>query len=203
VSGPAPVLRDLLIATGNAGKIAEMRAALEGLSFRVLEPSELPFALPVVEESGETLLENAQLKARAWAKASGLLSLADDTGLEVDALQGAPGVRSARWSGGGPPENNLKLLAELKALGPEAPRGAVFRTVMVLAEPGGREDWVSGCCEGLIPVQAQGAGGFGYDPLFFVPRAGKTFAQMDLKEKNACSHRGEALRRVRKLLERW
>ncbi|HTA16989.1 MAG TPA: non-canonical purine NTP pyrophosphatase, partial [bacterium] len=129
-------------------------------------------------------------------------ALADDTGLEVDALQGAPGVRSARWSGGGPGENNLKLLSELKALG-EVPRTAVFRTVMVLSEPGGREDWVAGSCEGLIPRQPQGQGGFGYDPLFFVPRAGKTFADMDLREKNTLSHRGEALRRVRKLLERW
>jgi XTP/dITP diphosphohydrolase len=195
-------VQDLLIATGNAGKILEMRAALEGLPFRVVELSALPSPPREIEESGETLLENAQLKARGYAKASGMLSLADDTGLEVDALQGAPGVHSARWSGGGPEQNNLKLLAELKALG-EVPRTAVFRTVMVLAEPGGREDWVSGACEGLITRQAQGQMGFGYDPLFFVPRAGKTFAEMDLREKNLCSHRGEALRRVRKLLQRW
>jgi XTP/dITP diphosphohydrolase len=195
-------VQDLLIATGNAGKILEMRAALEGLPFRVVELSELPFAPAEIEERGETLLENAQLKARGYAKAGGMLALADDTGLEVDALQGAPGVRSARWSGGGPEQNNLKLLAELKALG-EVPRTAVFRTVMVLAEPGGREDWVAGTCEGLIARQAQGQQGFGYDPLFFVPRAGKTFAEMDLREKNLFSHRGEALRRVRKLLQRW
>jgi XTP/dITP diphosphohydrolase len=195
-------LKDLLIGSSNPGKIAEIRAALEGLPFRVLAPGDLAVALPEIEESGETLLENAQLKARGCAKASGLLALADDTGLEVDALQGAPGVRSARWSGGGPAENNLKLLAELKALG-EVPRTAVFRTVMVLSEPGGREDWVAGSCEGLIPRQPKGQEGFGYDPLFFVPRAGKTFAEMDLREKNTLSHRGEALRRVRKLLERW
>lgn len=195
-------MKDLLIATGNAGKIAEIRVALEGLPYRVLVPSDLASPLPEVEENGETLLANAQLKARACAKASGLLAVADDTGLEVDALEGAPGVVSARWSGGGPQENNKKLLEELAALG-EAPRTAVFRTVMVLAEPGGREDWVSGLCEGLIPLEPQGSGGFGYDPLFFVPPARKTFAQMDVEEKNRFSHRGEALRRLRKLLERW
>jgi|SRR5665213_23226 len=198
----AGIIKDLLIATGNAGKIAEIRAALEGLPYRVLVPADLAVALPEVEESGETLLENAQLKARANAKASGMLVLSDDSGLEVDALQGAPGVHSARWSGRGPEENNRKLLEELKSLG-GAPRTAVFRTVMVLAEPAGREDWVSGACEGLISDQPSGQAGFGYDPLFFVPRAKKTFAQMEVSEKNAVSHRGEALRRLRKLLERW
>jgi XTP/dITP diphosphohydrolase len=197
-----PALKELLVASGNPGKLAEMLDALKGLPLRVLGPGDLATALPEVEETGETLLANAQLKARAWAKASGLAVVADDSGLEVDALEGAPGVRSARWSGGGPEQNNLKLLDELRRLG-EVPRGAAFRTVLVLAEPGGREDWVSGRCEGLIPRQPQGSGGFGYDPLFFVPRAGKTFAQMDLAEKNRHSHRGEALRRLRTLLERW
>lgn len=198
---PAAV-KDLLIATGNAGKIAEIRSALDGLPYRILVPADLGTSLPEVEESGETLLENAQLKARSAAKASGLLSLADDTGLEVDALDGAPGVRSARWSGGGPEANNRLLLAELERLG-DPVRTAVFRTVLVLSEPSGREDWVSGCCEGLIPRRAQGQGGFGYDPLFFVSSVGKTFAQMDLREKNACGHRGQALARARHLLERW
>lgn len=198
-------MRDLLIATKNPGKLKEMQAAFEGLPLRVLSEADLPAPLPEVEESGETLLENAQLKARAYAQASGLLALADDSGLEVEALDGAPGVHSARWSG---PErdaaqNNLKLLAELEAKGHNASRQARFRTVMVLAEPAGREDWVAGACEGLIPRSPQGQGGFGYDPLFFVPAAGKTFAQMSLAEKDRVSHRGEALRRARKLLERW
>ena len=197
-------MRDLILATTNPGKLREMREALQGLPYRILGPSDLTQALPVVEETGTTLLENAQLKARAIAQATGLLALADDTGLEVDALEGAPGVHSARWSGPGCSEadNNAKLLAELDAKG-NAPRGAVFRTVMVLAEPQGREDWVGGRCEGLIPRQPLGAAGFGYDPLFFVPGAGKTFAQMTLDEKNRYSHRGDALRRARKLLERW
>lgn len=198
-------MRDLLLATKNEGKLREMRAALEGLPYRVVSEADLSSPLPVVEETGETLLENAQLKARAYAKASGILALADDTGLEVDALDGAPGVHSARYAGPqcSTEDNNKKLLADLDAKGPGAGRSARFRTVMVLAEPTGREDWVAGTCEGLIPRSPQGANGFGYDPLFFVPSAGLSFAQMSLEQKNSLSHRGEALRRARKLLERW
>lgn len=181
-----------------------MEAALGGLAFRVLSLAELGRELPEVEESGQTLLENAQLKARTYAKASGLLALADDSGLEVEALDGAPGIHSARWAGlqATDAENNAKLLAELAALG-DPRRAAVFRTVMVLAEPLGREEWVAGRCEGLVPRAPQGSGGFGYDPLFFLPAAGRTFAQMDLEEKNRFSHRGDALRRARLMLERW
>lgn len=198
-------MRDLLLATKNEGKLREMRAALEGLPYRVVSEADLGRELPDVEETGESLLANAQLKARAYAKVSGLLALADDSGLEVEALEGRPGVHSARWAG---PEataedNNRKLLAELDALGPQAPRLARFRTVMVLAEPTGREDWVAGHCDGLIPRSPQGQGGFGYDPLFFVPTAGRSFAQMSLEEKDRYSHRGEALRRVKILLARW
>lgn len=198
-------MRDLLLATKNEGKLREMRAALEGLPYRVVSEADLSAPLPVVEESGETLLENAQLKARAYAKASGILALADDTGLEVDALDGAPGVHSARYAGPqcSTDDNNKKLLADLDAKGPGAGRQARFRTVMVLAEPTGREDWVAGTCEGMIPRSPKGDGGFGYDPLFFVPAAGLSFAQMSLEQKNSLSHRGEALRRARKLLERW
>lgn len=198
-------MRDLLLATKNEGKLREIREALQDLPYRVISEAELGAPLPDVEESGSTLLENAQLKARAYAQASGLLALADDSGLEVDALDGAPGVHSARWAGDGAQaaDNNLKLLAELSARGPQASRQARFRTVMVLAEPAGREDWVAGQCEGLITRQPQGEGGFGYDPLFFVPTAGLTFAQMSLEQKNRLSHRGEALQRARKLLERW
>lgn len=198
-------MRDLLLATKNDGKIREMRAALEGLPYRVVTEADLPQPLPEVEETGDSLLANAQLKARAYAAASGLLALADDSGLEVDALDGAPGVISARWAGpeAGAEDNNRKLLAELDALGANAPRTARFRTVMVLAEPTGREDWVAGRCDGLIPRSPQGQGGFGYDPLFFVPAAGRSFAQMSLEEKERYSHRGEALRRVKILLERW
>lgn len=200
MSGTA--VRDLLVATTSQGKLKEMRDAFGGLPFKILTLADLGKEAPEVVEDGETLLENAQIKARAYARFSGLLTLADDSGLEVDALDGAPGVFSARWSGGGPEENNKKLLAELAARA-EAPRTAVFRTVLVVAEPGGREDWVAGSAQGVVPLKPQGTEGFGYDPLFFVPKAGKTFAQMTAEEKNRFSHRGEALRRARKLLERW
>jgi XTP/dITP diphosphohydrolase len=198
-------MRDLLIATTNQGKLAEIRQALEGLDFRVLGSDEVPGGLPEVVEDGETLLENAQKKARSAAKASGMLSLADDTGLEVDALDGQPGVYSARWAGPGCSydDNNRKLLAELARLGPQASRRATFRTVMVLAEPAGREDWASGWIEAEISREAQGTGGFGYDPVFYLKDKRKTFAQLSLEEKNALSHRGRALTRVRSLLQRW
>lgn len=198
-------MRDLLIATKNEGKIREIRELLDGLPFKVVTEADLGAPLPHVEESGTTLLENAQLKARAYAKASGRLALADDSGLEVEALEGEPGVRSARWAGpqATDEQNNAKLLAELEAKGLGASRKATFRTVIVLAEPNGREDWVAGRCEGMVPRSRLGQGGFGYDPLFFVPALGRSFAQLSLEEKNRVSHRGEALRRARLLLERW
>ena len=196
-------MRDLVVATGNAGKLREIKAMLEGLPLRVLSPSEAG-GLPEVVEDGETLLANAQKKARSAAAHTGLLALADDTGLEVDALDGAPGVYSARWAGEGCTyeDNNRKLLSELAAR-PGADRRALFKTVMVLSEPKGREDWVLGRVEGLIMKQPMGKEGFGYDPLFFVPAMGRTYGEMDLAQKNQCSHRGEALARVRKMLDRW
>ncbi len=193
---------ELLVATTNPGKAAELGAFLAALGVRIVRPADLGVALPEVEETAETLLGNAQLKARSGARASGLACLADDSGLEVDALEGAPGVHSARYSGGGPEANNAKLLAELERLG-DAPRTAVFRSVLVLADPGGREDWVSGACPGVITKSPRGRNGFGYDPIFHVPRLGKTFAEMEPAEKESVSHRGEALRRLRDLLLRW
>lgn len=196
-------MRELLIATGNPGKLREIAAALEGLPFRVLAAADAG-GLPEVEEDGESLLANAQKKARSAAAHSGLLSLADDSGLEVEALEGAPGVYSARWAGPGClyEDNNRKLLAELAAR-PGASRRAAFKTVMVLCEPGGREDWVLGRVEGMIARETAGQAGFGYDPLFFYPPLARTFAQLDVAEKNRVSHRGEALARIRKMLERW
>ncbi len=197
---------DLLLATTNQGKLLEIREALKGMDYRVLSPAEWTgAAIPEVLEDGETLLENAQKKARSAAKASGLLVLADDTGLEVDALDGAPGVYSARYAGPGCSyeDNNRKLLSEMERLGPETPRGATFRTVMVVAEPGGREDWVAGSVRGEISRQFRGSLGFGYDPVFYLPEIRKTFAEMQLSEKNRFSHRGQALSRVIPLLRRW
>jgi XTP/dITP diphosphohydrolase len=202
-------MRDLILATHNRHKVDEMRQALQGLPFRVLSADDLPGGLPEVEEDGITLLFNAQKKARSAAQASGLLALADDTGLEVEALDGAPGVYSARYAGPGCSyeDNNRKLLAEISQV-PRAGRKAVFRTVLALSEPAApsgkvREDWVEGRCDGVISERPSGTQGFGYDPLFFVPGLGKTFAELTLQEKNKVSHRGRALEKIRIVLSRW
>src|SRR3954468_18898627 len=151
-------MRDIVIATHNQHKVEEIREALKGLPFRILSSDDVPGGLPEVVEDGLTLLFNAQKKARSAAAATGMLSLADDTGLEVEALDGAPGVYSARYAGEGCSyaDNCKKLLSEMTR---HRERGAVFRSVLVLAEPvaaGGkaREDWVEGRCAGLIHDQA-------------------------------------------------
>lgn len=195
-------MRELVIATGNAGKLAEIKAALEGLPYKVLGASDVG-GLPEVIEDGETLLENAQKKARSAAAHTGFLSLADDTGLEVDALDGAPGVYSARYAGEGCSydDNNRKLLAELLRVQAKD-RRATFRTVMVLAEAK-REDWVAGSIRGEITREIKGGQGFGYDPVFYVPSLRKTFAELDISQKNEVSHRGQALKRMKTMLFRW
>lgn len=200
-------MRDLVLATHNLDKVEEMKQALQGLPYRILSAADIPGGLPEVVEDGLTLLFNAQKKARSAAAATGLLSLADDTGLEVDALDGAPGVFSARYAGEGCSyaDNCKKLLAEMTR---HRDRNAVFRTVLVLAEPvaaGGkaREDWVEGRCGGLIHDQLLGDKGFGYDPVFWVPGSKKTFAQLTVEEKNKISHRGKALVKLKSVLTRW
>jgi XTP/dITP diphosphohydrolase len=195
-------VKDLLIATHNRDKVVEIRQALEGLPYRILSADDLEGELPEVIEDGETLLANAQKKARSGAKHTGLMCVADDTGLEVDALEGAPGVYSARYAGESASyaDNCQKLISEMAG---KEDRKAVFRTVLVVAEPGGREDWVEGRCEGTITETMQGEGGFGYDPVFSLPNKGKTFAEMTLEEKNEISHRGLALANLRPLLDRW
>ena len=199
-------MRDLILATHNLHKVEEMRQALQGLPYRILSASDIPGGLPEVVEDGMTLLFNAKKKAKSAAQATGLLALADDTGLEVEALEGAPGVFSARYAGESATyeENNRKLLAELAALGKPS-RKAVFRTVLSLAEPlpSKREDWVEGRVEGLITERLSGSQGFGYDPVFYLPQLGKTFAELSLEEKNKVSHRGRALQKLRDTLARW
>ncbi len=195
------MMRELLVATGNPGKLDEIRAFLKDLPYRVLSPSDVG-GLPEVIEDGDTLLANAKKKALSAVTASGRLCLADDTGLEVEALEGAPGVYSARYAGAGcsDEDNWRKLLADMKEAGN---RKAVFKTVMVLAEPGDRSDWCLGAVEGLITREPIGKQGFGYDPVFYLPAKARTFAQLNPEEKNAFSHRGEALRRIRVILDRW
>jgi XTP/dITP diphosphohydrolase len=201
-------LDKLLVATNNPGKIREYRELLEGL------PETVDMTFPAqegidleVEESGDTFAENARIKATAYAQASGLLTLADDSGLEVDALGGAPGVRSARYAGPGATDADRyrKLLAELAGI-PPGQRAARFRCVVVLALPDGRTYTADGTCEGEIGFTARGEHGFGYDPVFIVEGyGGKTLAELGSEEKNRISHRARAveaaLPALRQLLE--
>lgn len=185
----------LVLASSNPGKVREMAQHLAGLGLEVVSLAELGAAQ--IPETGKTFRENAELKAVAAAKATGLWALAEDSGLEVDALGGAPGVYSARYAGEGADdeENNRKLLRELE--GVEWPRRtARFRTVMVLASPRGEVWAVEGACEGIIVHEPRGSGGFGYDPLFWAPELGKTFAEASPEEKDRVSHRGRALRQM-------
>lgn len=190
----------LVVASRNPDKIAELRHGLAGLDVEIRSAAEFP-AVPEVEEHGATLAENALLKARAVHRATGALALADDTGLEVDALGGAPGVRSGRFAG---PEqdyarNLAKLLDQLAGV-PADRRGARFRTVAAIVFPDGREELVEGVCEGRILERPRGSGGFGYDPVFLVPEIGKTFAELTLEQKDRLSHRGRAMRAARAIL---
>lgn len=186
----------LVAASANPGKVAEMAALLAGAG-AVLEPR--PAGLAEVAEDADTLVGNARLKAQAVVDAAGAAALADDTGLEVDALGGAPGVRSARYAGEGASDadNVSKLLDALEASGAAAAsaRTARFRTVMVVRWPDGRELCAEGAAEGVIALDRRGEHGFGYDSVF-VPTEGdgRTFAEMTAAEKNAISHRGRALR---------
>ena len=185
----------VVLATGNAGKLREMRALLAGAGFEAVPQSDVGIVAPV--EDGERFVDNALIKARHAARGSGLPAIADDSGLEVDALGGAPGVRSARFAGEGASDedNNDRLLAELSALPPER-RRARYRCVMVYvrdaADPSPlvcEASW-----EGSIGTERRGSGGFGYDPLFLVGGAGVTAAEMPAADKNRVSHRGQALR---------
>lgn len=181
----------LVVASKNVDKIREVEAVLAevGLVGEVVRGLDWPD----VEETGDTLEANALLKARAVAEATGLPALADDTGLEVDALAGAPGVYAARYSGPGATyaSNVAKLLDELQGM---SERRAVFRTVIAVVDPGGDEWLAEGTLEGRIALAARGGSGFGYDPVFEV--GGRTLAEMDAAEKNGLSHRGRALRAI-------
>ena len=190
----------VVLATRNAGKIKELNALLSNLGVTVVGLADFP-AIGDIPETGDTFLENARLKALAVCQATGLISLADDSGLCVDALSGAPGVRSARYAGEDATDaaNNAKLLAALAHV-PPADRTCRFVSVVVAAAPDGRELTAEGAWEGRVATSPAGAGGFGYDPLFFDPTAGKTAAELTAAEKNARSHRGKALAG---LIEQW
>jgi XTP/dITP diphosphohydrolase len=182
----------LVIATRNRHKLDEIKAILDQPTLHLLSSFDFP-DVPDVEETGNTFEENAALKARALAAATGLWAMGDDSGLEVDALGGAPGVYSARYAGLPAVDyaaNNRKLLA---ALAGHTNRRARFRTVLALAAPDGRLFTVEGTCPGVIADAPRGDGGFGYDPLFIPDGASVAFAEMPAAEKNRISHRGRAL----------
>jgi XTP/dITP diphosphohydrolase len=190
----------LVLATRNRHKVDELSAMLEGLPVRLLSFRDFP-EMPEVVEDGETLEENAVKKAREVAEFTGLPALADDTGLEVQALGGAPGVRSARYAGESTDweANNRKLLSELSGFSGAA-RAAAFRCVVALAVPGGEVESVEGVTRGVILEEPLGEGGFGYDPLFLPDGFERSYAEMTAEEKNAVSHRGKAIKSAIRLV---
>ncbi len=194
-------MKTLVVATANQGKLREFRELLAGLQLKILSLADYP-AMASINESGRTFAENAIIKAEAVMNHTGELALADDSGLEVDALGGRPGIYSARFAGadGDDEANNKKLLAELASVA-DTKRTARFRSAIAIASPGLPVQVAEGACEGIIIHEPRGMGGFGYDPLFFVPDLGKTFAQLEPERKNAISHRANAMIEARKILE--
>ena len=226
INSPQSAIGALLIATSNKGKVAEIASLLEGLDCRVIGLEDLPQVPPPVEETGTTFVENALIKADYYHAASGLLTLADDSGLEVDALDGRPGVYSARYGGEGlSGAKQIALLLEEMKDTPEEKRTARFVCAVALVgvagktsdkrEPARRLDGAlvdspvrpqirqtfEGQCEGRIAYAPRGAGGFGYDPIFIDVELGRTFAELSPGEKSSRSHRGKAIRAAIKYLE--
>ena len=186
----------LLIATTNRGKLRELSSLLADCPFALVSLSDLGIDVEV-EETGSSLEENAKLKASTYARMSGLMTLADDSGLEVEALGGEPGPRSSRYAG--PDANDTQRIAHLlQKLNnvSEEDRHARFRCVIAIASPGGRVDLYDGECRGVITRKASGGSGFGYDPVFRLPELGKTMAELSPDEKNRISHRGRAARKA-------
>lgn len=179
----------LLLATRNAGKLRELRARVQGMD--VLSLDDVP-PMPEVEETEDTLEGNARLKALVGARATSLWTVADDSGLFVDALRGAPGVRSARYVPGSDADRVQALLRALEGV-PDGERGATFRCVLALASPEGAVRFARGECAGRILRVPRGTGGFGYDPVFLLPELGRTMAELELEEKGRVSHRARAL----------
>lgn len=186
-------MKEIVIATQNKGKVAEIALALSKLPIKVLSLSDFG-PIPEAVEDGTSFLENALLKARHYSQYTGKACLADDSGLEVDALQGAPGIYSARFAGetASDDDNNRKLLAELLDVETKG-RTARFRCVLAFVDHDETVLTTDGVCSGIITTEAQGLGGFGYDCLFYVPELKKTMAELSKTEKNAISHRGRAL----------
>lgn len=194
-------MKEIVLATRNRHKGAELVSLLSGLEVRIRTLADFP-AAPEVEEDGVTCEANAIKKATEVARMTGLTAVADDTGLEVDALGGRPGVYAARYAGERATyqDNCRKLLRELAGV-PQARRTARFLTVAAIASPGGEVQVVRGTLDGLIADESRGEQGFGYDPVFFVPEIGKTLAELTPEEKNRISHRAKAFLKLREMLQ--
>jgi XTP/dITP diphosphohydrolase len=193
-------MKELLVATGNRGKFTEIKELLRDTVANLYSLEDFP-DIPPVEEDGATLAENAVKKAQSAARATGKPVIADDSGLEVDALGGRPGVYSARFAGESASDaaNNDKLLRELANL-PDGQGTAAFRCVIALCFPDGNLRTFSGALNGIILKEPRGTGGFGYDPLFLVPEYSLTLAELPLAVKNSISHRGKALTLLKEYL---
>jgi XTP/dITP diphosphohydrolase len=191
----------IILATQNQGKIKELQELLMDEDIIVLSLSDIP-DWEDVEENGATFAENAAIKARETVRRTGLVALADDSGLEVDALNGAPGVHSARFAGEPKDDerNNDKLLHLLEKI-PQDKRTARFRCALVVATPSGKEYLTEGTVEGQILTERRGTDGFGYDPIFYLPEYARTMAELNLTEKNRLSHRAQAFRKVIPILK--
>lgn len=194
-------MRKFVLATHNPGKLQEMSEILSRLGVEVVMPADLGISVDV-EETGTTFAENAMLKAKAICAAANLPAIADDSGLCVDALNGGPGVYSARYGGEGLDDKGRYTLL-LNSLRGQGTRAAHFESAIACAFPGGDTLTAAGRCDGTIAFAPMGEGGFGYDPVFFVPALAKTFAQMTAKEKNKISHRGKALTEFAERLETY
>ncbi|MGH7398811.1 MAG: non-canonical purine NTP pyrophosphatase [Candidatus Rokuibacteriota bacterium] len=202
-SSASPSDRRLVLATANRAKARELAALLHDLPYRIQDLSEFPGV--VLPPEGETsYAENALGKARAVTAATGLVALADDSGIEVDAFGGRPGVLSARYGGEGltDPERNALMLRELAGV-PAVRRTARYRAVIAVTAPDGREATMEGVAEGVLLEAPRGAGGFGYDPLFYYPPLGATFAEITAAAKHTVSHRGRAVALARARLSGW
>lgn len=185
----------VLIASGNRGKLTEIQAILSATPFRLLLPADIGLHLDI-DETGSTYAENAAIKALAYAQASGLTALADDSGLEVEALGGAPGLFSARYSpkpGANDADRRAHLLSELARYGAPRPWKARFHCTVAICNPAGEVFLADGDCPGEIIPEERGSGGFGYDPIFLLPQYGLTMAEIDAEVKNRISHRGLAV----------
>ncbi|MBM3183121.1 MAG: XTP/dITP diphosphatase [Chloroflexi bacterium] len=194
-------MRKLLLATTNEGKTRELCQLLNGVPFELVTPKQLGINIDIAEDMA-SYQENASIKAEAYAQASGLVSLADDSGLEVDALNGEPGIRSARYAGDKANDKDRieYLLSRLEGVPPEK-RRARFVCIIAIAVPGEKTIICQGNCHGSITTEPRGENGFGYDPVFYLAELGKTMAELSPEQKGQVSHRGQAARKARHILE--